>query len=266
MLKNMPEQTNSDLVIINESRIGDLVPDIRRCLEKHNKKALVFGSAKVNDYILHTLNLTDAGKSFVESYTMGMNVNTQYFLLSHPKGIYDKILFLDDDVIINKDLDTIFKNYKYAFAKMLLGYKILNSEYDKALLNYYGSGLAAWRSRHINSGQRLYHKEVVPVYKWMLELFYNEKEFQEAWFKNRDGIKGFKTKSFFIDQNFENCVVFNAKILNNDLNKHVRILNTSKYPKDLSLLLDRELTHYAVGPKEAKVQFIKMMKEAGLIK
>lgn len=265
LLKNMPKQTNSDLVIINESRVFPLAEDIRRCLDKYDLKARIFDADQINGYVVKQLNLTEDGKEFSKNYTMGMNIEAQYYLLTHPKSPYEKILYFDDDVLINADLCNIFKNYKFGFAKNMLGYTFTKDLYAQRLAEIYGAGPVAWKQNHINSGQRLYHREIEPIYKWILELFYNEPLFKQAWENYKAGISGYKMKGFFIDQNFENCVGFRGKILNSNLNQHVRILNGMKLPKDLGILRNKELTHYAVGSKESKMQLLKMLKEGGHI-
>ena len=267
MLKNMPEQTNSDLIVVNETRIGDLESDIKRCLRKNKKEALVLTAGKINNYICDALNLSSGARSFVASYTMGMNINTQYYILSHSTSPYERILFIDDDVLINKDLGAIIEKYDYAFYKNRLGYKIGgNSSYDKQLLEFYGGDLETWRRNHFNSGHRIYSKGIVSHYKKALELFYDESEFQFAWAQYVAGVRGFKTKAFFLDMNFENCVAHRAGVINNKLGQNVRILNGPHYPKNLSILLDRELLHYAVGGRGVKMQFLRMMKKEGLLK
>lgn len=264
MMRNMPKQNkNIDILVVNEIGIGDKREQLKQIADECGVEVQMFSSRIVTKACAADLTLSEDGKKFIVSYAMGMNILFQYYAMEHLG--YDKVLFLDDDVLINKDLMPIFEKHDFAFFKALIGYRIGKTAYDKRLVELYGDCAAIWDKNHINSGQRLYSKRIVPKYRRMLEVFFNDEHFYAAWFLNSIGEKYYKQKSFFLDENFENCLAKKTKVLNNDMKEYTRLVFNLSLPKNLNLLRDREILHYACS-KNAKIKFIEIMREAGVIK
>jgi hypothetical protein len=268
MLRNMPEQTDSELVIITETRVGDILGKIRKLLQRYKIEGRVFTSEQINKYMLKALEFTESGKIYLEQYTMGMNINVQYFLLTHPQSKYEKVLYLDDDVIINKDLSDLFKREEYASLKYLLsaGVKCENDERHIKWRKFAGCEFQAWLHGYINSGQRLYSRSqsFLKLYKLMLERFYNSEYFYGQWSHWKETGKN-KYYAFFQDQNFETSVTMRYGVNNDNMKKYCRLILSIKNPyKDLTRYVDKHLTHYACG--QYKRDFLELLRCNKVIK
>jgi hypothetical protein len=269
MLKNMPRQTKSDFIVITDSRVNPNIKlDVSALLYDFKIPAKVFDSKYINRFCLRHLDLNERGQQFIEEYTMGMNINVQYYLFAHPRSFYTKILYLDEDILINKDLVDIFDNEQYAFYHYLLsaGVKCEDDFRHKKWRDFAECDFDTWIDQYINSGHRLYSfsDSFLALYKAKLEQFYNSKHFYRRWSEWQHEGKG-KTWAFFQDQNFETAVAIKSGLINNNMSQYCRLVLSIKNPlKNLELYRDKHLTHYACG--QDKIEFLKMLKNSKIIK
>jgi hypothetical protein len=274
MLRNMPKQSKGiKFLIVNEIRIGDKTEEIKRISKKYGIDAEVYGSREVTEICCKFLKLTPSGKAFIRSYTMGMNILFQFFVLRFLS--YDKVFFMDDDVVLNADMGPIMDKFEYAFMKLYFSYDFTDKEdesnYDSEFKRVARvKNNKEWKAIHISGGQRIYSWDLsfLELYRNMLEWFYNNEAFSEAWENGKAGIRGYKQKCFYLDQNFENCLIRRAKIGNDELKPYVNILLSAKnLPRDLKQMFRKPITHYTVGHgPTSKEDFIHKMQEEGALK
>jgi len=262
MLENMPKQDNSlEFIIVNETRLEDKRKEIQKLNKKYRFNAEIIGADEIIENVKADIITNNIGEKFINEYTMGLNILTQYYIFKNRMA--NKLLFLDDDIIIKKDLIDIFK-HDFAFYKLMLGYVPNNTKYDKQIIRYYGGLIETWGREHINSGQRLYHKKIKNKYLKMLKLYLNSEIIYAEWWKHDNMPMKFNKRGFFTDQNFENCLVNRTKTTNNNLEKYCRVLWTLKMANDLKRIKDKHIIHYACKPK-TKLEMLKKLKKGGAI-
>jgi len=273
-LQNMPKQTDIDIIFINDVRYKDCMKGLTDLIIKYKLQmnARIFSSTKINSYIRSILKLTKDGNSFLDMYTMGMNINAQYFILGHPNSPYEKALFLDEDVLILRDMIDVFKKEKVANLRSILNTSFYqaNDDYALAWQEMAGCDYETWKYAYINGGQRIYTwtKTFRDEYRNLLEKFYNTKVFYES-FKRWKTTGKNKSKAFFMDQSFETSFLVRNNLQNDNIKQYVRYLVGSKCIEDTrkAKYLDRHLLHYAITvDKVKKASFLRVLKKEGLIK
>lgn len=269
MIKNLSEQNNDLLFVIAlDKRVADIEHEVKKLIRQNNKHHINFKVLKdevVTNYLFENLSLTKNGMKFVKEYTMGMNINTYYYLFDKYK--FDKIFFVDDDVLINKNLDAIFALNDYSFQKNFMS----SGKYDEgkpnmnAWLDFSGLSFKTWASFNCYGGHKLYiyDKKHVKIYGDLLCKFYNNDVFRNNWeYYIATGKQ--KTKAWFMDQYFDNSFIHIIGKANDNLKGYVRTILSYKYPiKNKNKYLDCVLTHYACG--KMKIKFLDDLRMEGIL-
>ena len=292
MLRNMPKQNDKILfVFVNEQRLLDMTDKITNIANKYISNFKVIGSEKANNFCLKNLNLSEQGRHFLNVYKMGMNILPQYYLFT--KTNCEKMLFLDDDILITSDLINIFENINccsfvrdgmtgFLVKKDKKGNKIYYSnDAQSELINLWNNKnpipqdiLKKYVDNYFNSGTRIYvmNNSLLESYKNLLEKFF-ENKLLCFYFENWCNFNTDKTKGFFQDQNFENSFVCENDLYNFELSKYVRKVSSLKQiPKNPKLLLNKSIVHYNIGSQEKnktknkKIEFLDILKQNDLIK
>lgn len=271
MLKNMPTQDSKiTFVICNDDRVVNLESEIKVLCRKYCKlaKFRFLPIRKTNEYIRETLRLTEAGKKFLNEYTMGGNINPVYYL----KDKFEKFLILDDDVLILKDLIDVFEceeseNNMYVANFLSSGRGRENDPDMHKWLKFSGVDFDTYMTNNINGGQKIYNAKYMEIYGNLLEQFYNSSWFRENW-KTWKTTGKQKSKAWFMDQYFDNAFAWkigqNAKRFNT-LGKFCRIIFSLKsLLKNKSKYLDSYVIHYCCG--KDKFKFVEILQEEGLLK
>ena len=226
-IKNLPKNIDKyDLILINETRIGNKIKSISKITENLDNVIILDSQEIANEFKEKVVNT-----KFVDEYTMGMNILAQWYIFI--KYDYEKVLFLDDDVLINEKIDEIFENDKCMFYKFGLScggqaYDDNNVKY-KALIKAFGDmyGLDInrttykdlWKNNHLANGQRLYYRKDFDIEKYTDDLakFYSNEILRTFWL-NRT-----MHTSYHLDEWFETLFAYTAGIINDELKKYTYI-------------------------------------------
>ena len=270
LCNNFPEDINDYAVIaFTETRIGDKTKELKQILSESKAKYFkVIPSNKVIDKF--KANVID--NDFVDDYTMGMNILMLWYLLKYSK--FEKILLLDDDIILGNGLKKLFNTKHSLFMPFRLsaGPSDINknSENGKEIFKEWFSIFGKefnqenyknlYINKYMNSGQRLIVKNDINLeyYQSMLYKFFNSKVFYKFW-KNRKS-----HVSFFFDERFE---VFAFNELYNNGMKPFSFLLVSKFEKitqnDLKHISNATIFHNITRSHKDKVY--KLLIENGVI-
>lgn len=279
---NMPKQ-NKDIsfIIFNDERVKDIGDEIKEFLDEVRSKIenkIKFVSAKqTNDLLIKNLNgLTESGKHYIEEYTMGLNINMQYFIMKKVSGD-KKVIFLDDDVIICGNLDEVFEENEVAYCGNCFstggkGWVNGTDEFADEILKLANVNAKKWTTKNVSGCCRMltYSNEEIKMYEKVLVEFYNSKVFRKNFSVYRNTGKN-KCKSFFQDQYFENCFLWRIDKQNNIMDKYCRnmfvyVNRKGEYVglKDKRKYFDKVFLHYGVGKHKEK--FLNDMVDEGLLK
>lgn len=219
-------------VIAIDNRICTDVDAVKQLCNKYNVTNYeILESNEIFTKFKHDIDLTTY--EFFNSYTMSLNILVQWYLLKH--GNYNKVLFLDDDVILNNDIEKIFENNKSMFYVYRLSAGALTyDECSKTALkvhtafgnifdfkvtpeNYKQTVIET----HINGGQRLYCSADVDIdkYEMYLKRFFENQDLFEIWSKRRNHC------SWYIDERFEGYFAWKTNIFNNDMPMYAYVEN-----------------------------------------
>lgn len=225
-VQNYPEELRSDdyrLIVANEIRIGDKTKEIKRILKKENiKNYRLITSDEVNKKLKK--EVIDNG--FVNDYTMSMNILSLWYIKKYMKDI-QKVLLLDDDVILRKGISDLFISDIHLFKSNRLSAGLADFEkQSKNAKNIYNEWFRIfnidfsedwWKNKYLkkyaNSGQRLIILDKLDLnrYEDKLRDFFSSDIFYEAWQLRRSHI------SWYFDERFETFYFFNE--LNDELRK-----------------------------------------------
>lgn len=188
MVANFPTSINDfKLIVVNEVRIGDKTEEIERILKRsivQNYEVIL--SSTINQKFKEDV----INNEFVNDYTMSMNILSLWYVYKYMPKV-EKILLLDDDVIIREGFEKIFESEKHAFYHNRLSAGIV--EFDK----YSGNAKAIfeewfrifdikfsldwWQNEYLkkyaNSGQRLMvmnKLDIVSYEHYLNEFFKSE--------------------------------------------------------------------------------------------
>ena len=269
IINNIPLNRSYDIIIINETRIGNKIPQIKDIC-KNIANIEIIDSEQIRNEFKKILN-----NSFVDAYTMGMNILPQWYLFKFTK--YEKIIFIDDDVIVN-DLEKIFQYNESLFYKFRLsaGAKTYdeNSINQKILIKTFGDIFdvkickenysKVWLDNHINAGQRMYTRNDFNVlyYENSLKRFYENKNIKVFWNKRK------KHSSYYLDEWFESFFAYKTGIINNKLAKlklaYVEIRNVFKVDFSKYKQIKFPIWHNATCSH--KHRWLQKFKDIGVIK
>ena len=268
MVANLPNDfTNYTLVTVNESRIGDKTREIREILDLFNvKDSLVIDSKD----IVKQLKREVIDTTFVDEYTMGMNILMLWYVMKQFKGV-ERILLTDDDVIFFKGLATVFENDKNMFTSFRLSagpvYELASDnrkQYMREWAELFGYTFSKeWYDEYIRcykaSGQRYIVRSQFDLdfYEESLKKFFMCEKFLERWRKRRTHT------SWFFDEVFE-CMVF--PYFNNGMNKYTNVIVSKPEKIDESSyarMSNRPIMHNAT--KSHKLRLLQNMRDRHII-
>ena len=268
----MPEQSEDiTFVIANDSRVKPLVKQIWDLMKGYNlpNKVYFLNDEKVNAFVKKDLKLSDSAKEFVDINTMCLNQNLPYYFMQKGANEFDKLLMLDDDMLITGDLMQIFELKKPAYLKTCFsttGKGMENVDLMQEFLEIAKVSYSKWITHNIISCIRLYFLDNVEhkkSYKDCMKKYFESKclkGYFEYWKETGKG----KTKAFFQDQFLENCFAWRINCQNDDMKKYARCFYTLKgLPKNKEKCVDKILTHNGCG--QGKMEFLKILGEEGLI-
>lgn len=270
MCNNFPDDISDYAVVVfTETRIGDKTEELKKILrESKADKFKVIPS----DMVIDKFKADIIDNAFVDEYTMGMNILMLWYLLRYSK--FEKILLLDDDVIIGNGLGELFATKHSLFMPFRLSagpsdmdklsqngkklfqewFDIFGEEFNQE--NY----KSLYIDRYMNSGQRLIVRDDISLeyYQTMLHRFFDSKIFHEFWDNRRSHV------SFFFDERFE-VFTFN-KLYNNGM-KPFSFLLVSKFEKitenDLKRISKATIFHNITRSHKDRVY--RLLVEKGII-
>lgn len=230
---NLPE-LDCDYIICNETRIGNKLKEIQSIAPKNT---ILIDSA---DVIKEFIKIQDT--PFLHEYTMGMNILLQWYVFKILK--YDKVLFTEEDVILNEKINRIFEEdkclfYTWVISAQTKAYNELsgkNADYVHELDKVFEIGfnsdnyLDLWKKTHLASGQRYYVKDKfnLNIYEEKLKDFYRSEVFRECWNGRRTH------RSFYMDERFEGFFAYSTGILNHGMKPYTYIEIAKPEKKDIS--------------------------------
>lgn len=272
LLKNMPEQDERiSFCIANDSRVIDLQKQIKHVIKKYNfaNKFYFVSNDKVNEFCKRDLKLSDDAKNFIDINTMCMNQNLPYYFMFGSEKKFNKLLMLDDDMLITGDLMQIFELKKPAYLKTgfsTTGKGMETDDLMQEFLEIAKVSYSKWITHNIISCIRLYfleNAEHKKSYKDCMKKYFESKclkGYFEYWKESGKG----KTKAFFQDQFLENCFAWRINCQNDDMKKYARCFYILKgLPKNKEKCVDKILTHNGCG--QGKMEFLKILGEEGII-
>ena len=276
MMYNMPRQNEEIVFVIgNDTRVVDLENDIKEFFKNAkrlnlNNKVIVITDKKVNKFCEDTLDMNESGNEYLYEYTMGMNINLQYYLMFNEKADFEKILFLDDDVLINRNLMDIFKKDDFLFARENLvgGASCKGSKWNDIWVELSGAQDAdEFYDGYINSGVRMYINEEKyrEVYKGLLKQFFENKRLRK-WFNAWKKTGKNKGLAFFQDQEFENSFALKIGKRNRGMEMFCNTLHSFKEESrnvNLFYYTRKHITHYVCG--SWKKEFLRLLDREGVI-
>ena len=272
VLKNMPKQKGIDIIFVNDVRVKNCITGLNKLIYKYNlqRNARIFSSIVINRYIKSVLELTEDGISYLEMYTMGMNINAQYYILAHPRSPYKKAIFLDEDVLINKDLSEIFEKEEFSFLGSIMntGHIYCSDERSVAWKDFAKCECKTWVDSYINGGQRIYTgtDKFKRMYKKLLEEFYNNEVFYACFKRWKETGKN-KSYAFFQDQNFETSFIIRSGLGNYNMKEYCRYVCGFGLLKHKEKYIEKHLLHFALCVDvNKKIDFIKMLQKEKIIK
>lgn len=225
---------NVDLVLINETRIGNKIEEIKDLCSGINNVIIIDGKEIIDKFKKEVCDC-----KFVDEYTMGLNILQNWYVFKYMN--YNKVIVLDDDVIAN-NLDKIFEyeiSLFYLF-RLSSGGKTYdsNSSPYKLLIKSMGDVFdmninrenytELWTNNHINAGERLYIKKEFDLGKYenYLKRFYENQNIRYLWHIRK------KPGSFYLDEWFESFFAYKTNIINDILRTeklaYIEISNNNK--------------------------------------
>ena len=203
MLKNMENPELYYFVVINEVRCGDKREQIRNLLEKYEVKQYeIHSSLDLCKKYVSQLELSYNGLQFFKSHKYGAQLLMLPFVLEKHK----KVLFIDDDVLLLKGFENLFKIEGISFSKGW-GSSALNTTLEKHMqynrkMNQLAGSFEEFDKHYLYCGNMLWDSEDMDLglYLKMLRYFYNCEAFQKAWFTWMNG--GPKNRGFMLTMYF----------------------------------------------------------------
>lgn len=209
LVQNFPSDINDyEVIVVNETRIGDKTTEICEILDESIcNRFRVFPSS----LILEKFKANVVDNSFVDSYTMSMNILSLWFVCKYNRGI-EKILLVDEDVIINEGLDRLFAFDQHVFKTYRLSagpadfysqsakalevwdewFRIFNIEFTEDWWK------EVYLRRYESSGQRLIVRNKLDLakYEQKLKEFFESEILEMTWAERRTHTSGFFDEKF----------------------------------------------------------------------
>ena len=239
MVANFPLSINNfKLIVINETRIGDKISEIERILQRSIvKDYLIIPSDKINEKFKKEV----INNAFVNDYTMSMNILSLWYVAKCLPYI-DKILLLDDDIILREGFDAMFESETHLFYYNRLSAGPVNfydlSKNAQSIFNEWFRifnikfSLNWWQNEYLkkyaNSGQRLIIMKSFNLcqYENYLSEFFKSEIFHIAWINRKCHI------SWYFDERFETFFFFDD--LNHDLKRKYKCCLVFNKPEKMN--------------------------------
>lgn len=262
LLENISNVESYYFYIINEARVSNLIKEIEITFKKKNiDNYKVFNSYDI-------LELFPYKNQFLEDYSMGMNILNIWYAFKYLN--LSNALFIDDDVVIAKDIADIFKSKENMFLNQSFGihpnFKESYSDFQKLLFNEFfqinniNINKNTWDrlyKNYFNGGQFYISNINIGDYEKKLKLFFSSSIIEEAWNKRKSHV------GYFLDERFINLYFFSesnnllkntAKLFLVNPDKHnekyferyrntpiIHICNNSHKYKTYNLLIDKKI-------------------------
>ena len=175
------------------------------------------------------LNLTSIGIEFIDKYTMGMNINPEFYL--YKKYKFEKMFICDDDILIFKNLIDIFEckeSEENMYCKLFFG--SLANKGDKRIVEEWArignTNVEDICKHNVIGGNKLINTKFMALYGKCLEDFYNSKFFLTIWSGWTNKLKR-NYNAFELDQNFDNafaCIIKQNDKLHDTLQPYIKII------------------------------------------
>lgn len=262
MVDNLPDSINEcTLIVINEQRIGDKTGEIQKILENSKvENYKIFGSDLINRKFKELVH----DNEFVEDYKMSMNILGSWFVFKFNKNI-DKILLLDDDVILREGFERVFNSNHcmFKYNRLSAGMADFHRQSDNAISIFDEwfrifdiKFTDKWWSekylkRYANSGQRLFVRNQFDIkqYEQKLTEFFESEIFFDAWRGRRSHV------SWYFDERFETFYFFD--ILNDEMKDYAYLVLTSPEKMDRKAFISKvkrsSIIHNATNSHKDKI-------------
>ena len=267
VVKNITlDKSKYKFILFTDTRIGDKTRTIKKLAESNNLNFRLFTDAEVNNKLVKIVNTT-----FVFEYSMSLNILMLWFCMKYCRNI-NKLLILDDDVLINGDISMLFDDQPKFMSDSLAGLslfhgikvgnkksidlynelnRIFDMNVDPLLLykNYMNGGVKYYVRRYINIG----------LYELYLKRFFESSVIYEMW-KNR---RSYKTK--FLDERFEQMLAIKFKMYNHDMDKYSMLVNQKFEKIDFRKFETTKKKLIHICNNQWKKQTFKKLVEMGVI-
>lgn len=230
-VKNYPSEIKNDnykLFVVNEVKIGNKLEELNNILENSDITNYVILSSET---IYDKFKEDYLSNNFVDEYTMGMNILSLWYVKKYFEDV-KKLLWLDDDVILNKNISKVFESDTHLFKtnRLSAGSPIFESQ-SKNSKNIYNEWFRIfnikfsqdwWINEYIkkysNSGQFLVNLDKLDIKNYESKLcdFYRSDIFYTAWTNRRTHT------SWYFDERFITLYFFD--FLNDGLKKKAYLL------------------------------------------
>ncbi len=272
MLDNYPSELyNTDLVIINETRIGDKTTEIRTLLNKYSsvvKNSIIITDADINDKFTEVID-----NEFVHDYSMSMKLLPLWYLMKFYD--YNKLLIMDEDVIINDGINklfdtdhSLFKHYRMSagpgeYNQLSKNVISLFEEFGRIFDFTFDADVYknVYLKNYESAGQKLIIRDDFNLNKYeeKLKKFFESDLIHSFWLRRR------VPTSYALDEKFE--TFFFLDVTNDDLKPSTYLIigrpeNTTD--KQYIALKKYAIIHNAT--RSHKVKVYKRLMNCGLIK
>lgn len=268
VLDNLPDdiKQTTNFILFNETRIGNKVEDIKKVINNRINYKL-FTTEDVNNKLYEIVHT-----EFVDEYSMSLNILMVWFCFKYNKKI-DRILILDDDVIIRGSIDEIFvgqskfKSDGLARLNLITGLKqgnkrswLLKDEFDDIFETR--TEYDDLYKTYCNGGTKFYVREEFDIERFekYIKNFFESEIVRDIWGRR----KTFRTA--FLDERFEQLLNLDFEINNYDLDKYVRLINQNPDKIKVSTIAKSKKPLIHVCNHKWKEETIRRMKEEGVIK
>lgn len=274
MVRNYPDEIrlrNYIFIAVVETRTGTAVREevVEICKEGNVGYFIVVDESDIIQWYQKEKGWVI--NNFIEHYTMGMNILMQPFVFEK-FPLMEKVLFLDDDVILSEGVKIVFERFKksqlkyYRLSAGVSKYKDLsdikrytyNNMCDVTEVINKGFTYEKYISaHHINGGQRLLCRSDfdIDLYIRSLERFFDNKLFYQNWTYWKSTGKN-KAVAFFLDEMFETMIYYSMGIKSFGLEEYTILEskageNLDKFVK--GKVLRKPIWHNITGVKKKMV-------------
>lgn len=260
------DKNNYRFILFNDTRIGDKTKIIERLAKVNNLKFRLFTDADVNDKLVEVVDT-----QFVFDYSMSLNILMLWFCMKYCKNI-DKLLILDDDVIIKGEILELFDDRPKFMSDSLAGlnmfvgirdgnkksielYNEFNNIFDMNVdphflyKNYMNGGVKYYVRRYIDMNE----------YELYLKRFFESNLIYEMWLNRRS----YKTK--FLDERFEQMLAIKLNIQNHNMDKYAILVNQKKEKINFKMFKTTKKKLFHVCNNQWKRQTFEKLVEMGVI-